>query len=864
MASLSALELLLWVPQSHPSRCSTMDEDMDALVDGLFEDALMSDEAAPGKPVAPATSPTPTTAEAPPPAPPPPPAAEAGEAAATPEAAAPPPPAVPVAARPAPAVASPPAADSRGAAAAFEAAAAQLSGPAGVSSPVSTPAATTPAPAATTLAQATVASSAAPPPRENVAAPPLDPLDGLEFEDPLLALAAAPVQPVAASTRSPSGTFAPRPRGSNSGISAAGAGEDKERKQGGALPGAKAPNLEVFDMRGSETPTNEAAGTTGTAAGGTVDWYGLDEADANNKLQQTSSTADDAEAADKPGSPKKGALPSWASKLGKKARKLGSEAKKAVVEEAKLLADDAKDLAEGVREGMQLTVQDAKAKGWQPPQRAAGGWRGLLGGIGGSKGSANNKAAEVAGTPDLLGDGETTTAETSASESPVPAGEEQASASDLAEHTRSTNVKDAAEPEQEDQSQPQAASKGPGALHALRQSLAATADASKEMFKDLREANRDVVEDLRQNVGALGRAAAAWRAEHAAASKDQGAGAAATEAEEAALQSSAAAEADEADAAHADTGPAKPASADEAQVMPSVSDTLDPQNATAAESDIAEVGSQGSRTTASERRFDEQTQQAAERVKAVAQATKKVSEEFLRKTAGGIRAGIQQMTAVPLVTRSKCPGCKTLLEFDGIPYDSVVLCGKCGTQFTPGQQQAINEASVAEFLQAPSCRSNYVAMFVEMPPLPSPSPQPEESQEDDQDAARRINENAEAAVRRVRKLGGRLAKRGKEVSSGLIKQARDLGQNIQANIASDGAGGNGSDSQVGIAGHGEEAQGGEAEPDEDIFEIGDDDDADWSDEEGGGDLGGGEGATEPEHEVAAPGPSSSGTSVAAS
>jgi len=52
-----------------------------------------------------------------------------------------------------------------------------------------------------------------------------------------------------------------------------------------------------------------------------------------------------------------------ASVLGRKASEFGSKAKKVIVEEAKLLVEDARDFSEGIREGMYLTAEDAKAMG---------------------------------------------------------------------------------------------------------------------------------------------------------------------------------------------------------------------------------------------------------------------------------------------------------------------------------------------------------------------------------------------------------------------------------------------------------------------------------------------------------------------
>lgn len=187
------------------------------------------------------------------------------------------------------------------------------------------------------------------------------------------------------------------------------------------------------------------------------DWYTLDDADANERVEHTQQSDEAAKASAEVAQelePLKSAPalpgrlgPLWSS-LGRKGLNLLDEAKKVIVEEARLVAEETREFADGVREGVHLTAQDTKALGEKLAQnaRAAQGWRGMLG-------------ARMRGLRPQ--------ASTEAESSAAASGESSA----------------------------------PSTLDVLRQGLAVTAEVSQNILRDLREVNQEVVNEVRQSVG---------------------------------------------------------------------------------------------------------------------------------------------------------------------------------------------------------------------------------------------------------------------------------------------------------------------------------------------------------------------------
>jgi hypothetical protein len=230
-------------------------------------------------------------------------------------------------------------------------------------------------------------------------------------------------------------------------------------------------STEVFDMgRGSPqmedcTPRGDIDMAIGDAEiSAADDWYTQDDFQANKSLEQSPES-----------SASRTQVPSWASKIGKKAGKLGTAAKTAIITEAKLLSADAKDLAMGVREGASITIQDTKSlskqlqrDAKQLSKQSAAGWRGLWT-RGSSKASpGDSELAEP--TPAVASGNVGATSSTSALTAEDSAAMEVARQSSM--NKDDTGTKGA---------------KGVAVVGALKETWSATAEASSQMWRDLKE-----------------------------------------------------------------------------------------------------------------------------------------------------------------------------------------------------------------------------------------------------------------------------------------------------------------------------------------------------------------------------------------
>ena len=279
-------------------------------------------------------------------------------------------------------------------------------------------------------------------------------------------------------------------------VFALGDDEDEELIEDSQFFGQKPPGGNDFWAQ----PAGASVGSAGSAASGSTpakaaapagasdDWYLLNPEDASELEQRAAATAGPAAASAKDGgSGKKGASALWSSAL-----KFGSKAKKAIVQEAKLVADDARDLAVGVREGVNLTAQDAKVL--QEKLKEEAKKKGLV--FSGATGSRSKPAAQAdaAKVDDAKAE-----VDDMAQDDLLAA---ICSTDDLPDTSAGPAKADA-----EGSSAP-AENKGPGGWQAIRQGLASTAEVSKEMWRDIRDVNQDVMGDMKTSVADIRKAVA--------------------------------------------------------------------------------------------------------------------------------------------------------------------------------------------------------------------------------------------------------------------------------------------------------------------------------------------------------------------
>jgi hypothetical protein len=207
------------------------------------------------------------------------------------------------------------------------------------------------------------------------------------------------------------------------------------------------PKLEqVFDMAADDKDEEELVAATENNSPKEGPKNGLVQPESANDASETLSQG----SAGEPKASIKAGFGMWASSLRQKASILGRSAAKAIVEEARLVTEDVRDLGHGVREGMNLTKQDLEAS-----------WRGVLG-------------AKLRNPPlDQSDQSQDQTPPSTAT-----------SSTDTAAGVRS------ASPE----------APVVRALDVLRQNLAATAEASKEVWRDLGEMKEEVLKEVRTNV----------------------------------------------------------------------------------------------------------------------------------------------------------------------------------------------------------------------------------------------------------------------------------------------------------------------------------------------------------------------------
>jgi len=259
-------------------------------------------------------------------------------------------------------------------------------------------------------------------------------------------------------------------------------GDDFWAKPGGAAAAAPA------DPIASLEPKADAKAAVPVVAGD--DWYLLNAEDASELEQRIAAGEGQKDTAkDTTGSKssKKGASALWSS-----AKKFGTKARKAIVEEAKLVAEDARDLAEGVREGVQLTAQDAKVLQEKMKHEAKNrGWHGVLGGA--SSSSSKPEGARLEDTQRI--DPEVQDDLLAAISAPAPVPEE----------TAPVVAPSSAAPAEPGSGQA-AAEEKLDPFKAIRQGLAATAEVSREMWRDIREVNQDVVSEVKLSVADMRKA----------------------------------------------------------------------------------------------------------------------------------------------------------------------------------------------------------------------------------------------------------------------------------------------------------------------------------------------------------------------
>mmetsp|Transcript_61436 Transcript_61436/g.129625 ORF Transcript_61436/g.129625 Transcript_61436/m.129625 type:complete len:384 (+) Transcript_61436:1651-2802(+) len=189
----------------------------------------------------------------------------------------------------------------------------------------------------------------------------------------------------------------------------------------------------------------------------------------------------------------------------KQASKLGSKAKKAIIEEAKNVVADVKDLSEGVKEGYQITAQDAKkmtekagsaSQKWKTEwtqEANIGSW---FSGLGSSKDKKEKDVRPTTSTPEAAQPPSSSASSNAAA--PPPAAPSTSSSSASAAKAEGDGAK-AADAAASAYAHRHGLSKKE-AWEAIRQGLSATRDVSRELWNDVRTANKDAVQDLRQGV----------------------------------------------------------------------------------------------------------------------------------------------------------------------------------------------------------------------------------------------------------------------------------------------------------------------------------------------------------------------------
>lgn len=237
-------------------------------------------------------------------------------------------------------------------------------------------------------------------------------------------------------------------------------------------------------------------------------------------------------------------LGAFASAFGKKASKFGSKARKAIVEEAQRVGEDAREFADGVREGAKMTAEDTQKLIDKGKVQAKD--RGWFAGLGGGKKDRSKEAAATSGASVGEEDGEeaadaegagsvevrdavstATAAVSELEDGKAPDGQDTAIAglredvtkafkevwrdvrgtmADLSGTPATASHAPAGE-EVDFSSDVEVRGAGPPAedpLRTIRQNLASTADVSREtakdIWRDVSETNKSVVDDLRQGV----------------------------------------------------------------------------------------------------------------------------------------------------------------------------------------------------------------------------------------------------------------------------------------------------------------------------------------------------------------------------
>eukprot|EP00933_Yihiella_yeosuensis_P062115 TRINITY_DN65050_c0_g1_i1.p1 TRINITY_DN65050_c0_g1~~TRINITY_DN65050_c0_g1_i1.p1 ORF type:complete len:505 (+),score=140.44 TRINITY_DN65050_c0_g1_i1:57-1571(+) len=222
---------------------------------------------------------------------------------------------------------------------------------------------------------------------------------------------------------------------------------------------AKTPAAQVFDLSPENDQDDEELLRDMTHRG-SEEWYGMDDTDANEQVQQKAAASSDENKTDPALASKakgaKAALGGWASNLRQKASVFGSKAAKALAEEAKLVKEDVRDIAGGVREGMQLTKQDLEAQSKV--------WKGVLGG------------RFRTGDPSCTSGEKLEKPEEASAPSDNPGQDKDASEVATAPASSSS------------------------AFQSFKQNLAVTAEASKEMWKDIGELKQEVLLEVRATV----------------------------------------------------------------------------------------------------------------------------------------------------------------------------------------------------------------------------------------------------------------------------------------------------------------------------------------------------------------------------
>jgi hypothetical protein len=360
-----------------------------------------------------------------------------------------------------------------------------------------------------------------------------------------------------------------------------------------------APTAEVYDM-GRGSPENQEStqhvemeiGDEESSAAD--DWYSQDDFQANKSLEQGAES-----------STSRSQVPSWASKLGKKAGKIGNAAKTAIMSEAKLLSADAKDLAMGVREGASMTIQDTKSlskqlqrDAKQLSKQSTGGWRGLWPSRAGSKPGAGE--SELADPTPAVASSDLGTA----SSSSAPAAEDQVSRQPSVNKDESGKM----------------GAKGVAVVGALKETWSATAEVSSQMWRDLKEAKDEAIVDLRTSMQEIRQGVQSLR---------PAAGPSAGLAREGSKDDSATQDLDaNAEEAKKVKPPAPPTEALDMLLSGALDD--EPES-----------------RTVSDRRPDEQGPNLSSKVEEMARATSNMSAKIWRKTELSIKQALPSMQRIP-------------------------------------------------------------------------------------------------------------------------------------------------------------------------------------------------------------------------